>query len=269
MKRMASRGAVAAGFVILAWAVWRRVPWGEDAAELVPALAAFPLYLWICAPWRWRSERARVAVWSWVWPVGLFVIGAAVDHTLVMAVGWTGLWRTWLRTEVEAGSLAVAPSALLLLVCGFPWLGLEGQALGWWFRYSGAWAAAGLFGAAGFDVVRDGTFLTVQGLPLAVDAACSGLHALQSMLVAGTLLALLNLAGARFWLGVALLPGLAWLANVMRIVTLGVAGLSYGPEAALGWFHEWGGLAVLLLMFLLCMAVFRVMRVGGETEAPA
>ena len=191
------------------------------------------------------------------------VLGAALDHTLVLALGWTALWHGWVRSELQPGAAATKIRPLVLLVCGFPWLGAEGQAIGWWFRYTGAWAAAGIFDGVGFAVTRDGTLLNVQGLPLAVDAACSGLHALQAMLVAGTVLALLVLPGWRFWWGMALLPLLAWAANVLRIVTLGVAGLSYGPEAAMGWFHMWGGWGVLVAMFVLCSGVFKIIGRGA------
>lgn len=261
-----SRVMALAGLGLLAAAIWLRLPLGAAWVDLLPALAAFPLYGWLSQPWIWRTPRGELR-WGALAAAGaVLVIGAAVDSTLVLAVGWVLLWRAWLGVQLVPGAMAVQPRALVLLVCAFPWLGPEGQAVGWWFRYSGAWGAAGLFGAAGFEVARDGTFLTVQGLPLAVDEACSGLHALQAMLVAGTVLAWVMLAGWRFWVGVALLPLLAWAANLSRIVTLGVTGLSFGPEAALGWFHSWGGWAVLMAMFGLCVGVFRVLAGIGRPE---
>lgn len=246
-------------FGLIGGGLWLRHPLGESARDLLPALAAFPLYFWLTSPWQWREQRSELR-WADLGPgIALLVVGAAIDHTLVLALGWVISWRAWLKMEIKAGSLAISWKPMVLLVCGFPWLGLEGQALGWWFRYSGAWASGGLFEAVGFSVVRDGTFLTVQGLPLAVDAACSGLHALQAMLVAGSVLALMVLRGKRFWWGIAMLPLLAWTANLLRITTLGVAGLSFGPEAATGWFHDWGGWGVLMVMFVLCSMVFKLL----------
>jgi exosortase len=255
------------GFALLGVGLWTRHPLGESASDLLPALAAFPLYFWLTAPWRWRTETVRQNWTALGLAAGVLVVGAAIDHTLVLAVGWVLGWRAWLRAEMETGSPAVSWKPMMLLACGFPWLGLEGQALGWWFRYSGAGVSATLFELMGFAVERDGTFLTVQGLPLAVDAACSGLHALQAMLVAGTVLALMVLPGPRFWVGFALLPLLAWASNLLRIMTLGVAGLTFGPDAATGWFHEWGGWAVLMVMFVLCSVVFKWMGRGAAPEA--
>jgi len=253
------RVALLMGFILLAAGIWIRVPLGESAEDLLPALAAFPLYFWFTRPWQWRPGGAQWDQRPLLIGGALLVLGAALDHTLVLALGWVGLWRGWMVSDTVAETATTKLRPLVLLVFGFPWLGIEGQAIGWWFRFSGAWAAGGLFEGAGLAVTRDGTFLNVQGLPLAVDAACSGLHALQARLVAGTVLALSVLPGWRFWLGIALLPGLAWVANLLRIVTLGVTGLTFGSDAAMGWFHNWGGWGVLMVMFILCSAVFNLM----------
>ncbi len=253
------RIAFLVGFAALGYGIWTRVPLGESTSDLLPALAAFPLYYWFTRPWRWRAEGPKWAQGPFIAGVLLLVLGVAVDSTLVLAVGWVSLWRGWMVSETEVDTPTTKWRPLMLLVLGFPWLGIEGQAIGWWFRYSGAWAAGGLFEVAGLAVTRDGTFLNVQGLPLAVDAACSGLHALQAMLVAGTVLALGVLPGWKFWLGMGLLPLLAWVANLLRIVTLGVTGLTFGSDAAMGWFHSWGGWGVLMVMFMLCSTVFNFM----------
>ena len=258
-----------AGFALLAAGIWLRHPLGEAADALLPALAAFPLYFWISQPWRWRETRGQLRGGAAAAGGAALFLGATLDSTLLLALGWSGLWHAWVRSEVREGSFAGALRPLVLLTCGFPWLGTEGQVIGWWFRYSGAWASEGLFAALGLAVTRDGTFLNVQGMPLAVDEACSGLNALQAMLVAGSVLALTVLPGWRFWLGMALLPLLAWLANLMRIMTIGITGLSFGPDAAMGWFHTWGGWAVLMLMFGLCSAVFHLIARGTPMRRPA
>jgi len=55
-----------------------------------------------------------------------------------------------------------------------------------------------------------------------------------------------------------ILPGLAWLANVSRIVLITGAGLSAGVEFSQGIFHTWGGLLVIAVMIGLTLVVFRV-----------
>ncbi|GAB5558388.1 MAG: hypothetical protein SynsKO_00350 [Synoicihabitans sp.] len=253
------------GFVLVGGWIWLRHPLGDAAGDLLPALAAFPLYIWLSRPWRWREKSGALSMPAVGVAVGFIFLGLAIDHTLLLALGWVLAWRAWLSTQLTTHAAAVSWKPMVLLVMGFPWLALEGQQIGWWFRYSGAWAAENWFALLGLTVERDGTFLTVQGLPLAVDAACSGLHALQSMLVAGTVMAWLVLPGRRFWVGVVMLPLLAWSANVLRILTLGVVGLSFGTEAAMGWFHDWGGWGVLMLMFVLCSTAFRLL--AGKSKS--
>ena len=51
-----------------------------------------------------------------------------------------------------------------------------------------------------------------------------------------------------------MLPLLAWFANALRICLLGAVALSEGYDAATGWFHTWGGLGVLLAVFVLAAA---------------
>lgn len=115
---------------------------------------------------------------------------------------------------------------------------------------------------------REGTMLLVQGLPLSVNVFCSGLNVLQAMLVAGSLVICLTVpAGWRFGVAAASLLPLAWLANTLRIFMLGCVGLTFGPDFAMDWFHQWGGLAVLLVMFILCQGFFLLLTL--EAPKPA
>jgi exosortase/archaeosortase family protein len=84
------------------------------------------------------------------------------------------------------------------------------------------------------------------------------LKVLQSLVVAGTLLAYSLLGTSkRYWWNVILLLPLAWLANTARIMTISLAAMTFGPEFAMGLFHSWGGLMVLVLMFLVSWGIFR------------
>jgi exosortase/archaeosortase family protein len=158
------------------------------------------------------------------------------------------LWA-WLQTRLP-NERADLRRLLLLPLLAFPWLTLDLAPLGWWFRLSGAWAADQLFGALGFVVTRQGTNLLVHGLPIEVAPACSGMNSLQAILIAGIILAWLELRGSRwFWLGVATLPVLAWFANAARICAVVGVALSWGAGFARGWFHEVGGWLVVMMVF--------------------
>jgi exosortase len=243
-----------AGLALLAVFIWvRDRNWLGSASEVVPILAVLPLFVWLGMPWRLGVER-REWGWSWLgWAGGGLLLGVVAEVTLLLALAWVAALWAWLGARVVPEARNGVARLLVLPVMGFPWVILDGGWLGWWFRLSAAWVAEQVFGVVGLAVAREGTQLVVQGLPVAVDASCSGLRVLQAMLIAGWVLVYLELRGARgYWWA---LPGLvvaAWLANVLRVLTLCVAALTFGSEFARGWFHAWGGWFVLVLMFGLC-----------------
>ena len=198
----------------------------------------------------------------------------ATDPTPICTTTEPGLIGTitdWLIMLMETiGGIGVAlaialesifppiPSEVILPLAGFPWIALDLQPLGWWFRLTGAHASEILFSGLGFEVTREGTSLLVQGMPVEVSAACAGMNALQSVLIAGAFLAyvLLGKTKAYHWNLLLLLP-LAWCANTARIVTITAAAMTWGRDFAMGMFHTWGGLLVLILMFMACWIAFQ------------
>ena len=239
--------------VVLAILIWiRDRAWQGEMADTLPVALALPLFAWLGHPWKWRSQAAPLPRAPLAAGLLFLAAGLAVNLTLLLAAGWCLM----LHAALVSLTTAYPRRLLALAMLGFPWIAQSGAQVGWWFRLSGAGAAGGLFSVLGFEVQREGTFLTVQGLPLSVEAACSGLHVLQALLVAGTVLVCLHVPpGRRFWLFLAALVPLAWLANTVRIITLGVAALSWGADFAMGWFHQFGGWIVLCIMFIICRSV--------------
>lgn len=228
--------------------------WLESASEVLPLLAVLPLAAWLGRPWAWRPRFQAPAPAGAALALALILAGAAADSLFVLALAWNTLAWLWLQGFVEPRAGRPTARLLALGMMAFPWLVLEGQGIGRFFRLSGAWAASGLFRLLGFEVERQGTRFCIEGLPISVDAACAGLNVLQAMLVIGTAFAAWNLrSDLRFALALLLLPPLAWLANTLRIVATGMVAITFGPEFAGGQLHLWGGWAVLCLMFALCM----------------
>lgn len=244
-----SRQTAVAGLLIFAAFIWLRDRnWIQGAADTLPVLAVLPLYVWLARPFLWKELPQSCPAWALVSAAVLALGGIVLDLTVLLA----GAWCLFLFAFLEAFAEKFSRRLLVLPFLGFPWIASDAQAVGWWFRYSGAGAAEAIFSILGFHVQREGTFLVVQGLPLAVDAACSGLNVLQAMWITGFVVIFLKVPpGARFWGALACLVPLAWLANTARIFTLGIAALSFGADFAMGWFHQWGGLTVLLAMFAL------------------
>ena len=231
------------------------------ADEVLPIVAALPLFAWLGAPWRLRDDRFALHTGSLAVAGVSFVSGLALNLTLLLAVTWTASLWSWIRGRVctEGDALVRLRRLLPLPLLAFPWITLDGGPVGWWFRLSAAWAVQHMFAGIGLAVTREGTHLIVESQPVSVDASCAGLKVLQCMLIAGTMLAFIQLGRRRqYWWTLPVLPLLAWTANTVRVTTLTVAALSFGPEFAQGWFHAWGGWLVLVLMFVFCWVCFSI-----------
>ena len=254
------KDASALGILALgAAAIWLRDRrWATDAGDVLPSLAGFPLMIWLGAPWRLQANTAGFHGPTLALAGVIGVAGIATNLTLLMAAAWTAALWSWLRPRLAPDQRRRGAQLLVLPFVAFPWIALDLQPLGWWFRLTGAQATASLFEVLGFDVARQGTELMVQGMPVEVTAACAGMNALQSMLIAGAFLAyvLLGNSSVYFW-NLALLFPLAWLANTVRIVVLTAAAVTWGQEFAMGAFHSWGGVLVLVAMFLASWAAFQ------------
>jgi exosortase/archaeosortase family protein len=252
------RNAFLAGLGIFAAFIWLRdMSWISAAEDTVPVLVALPLCLWMGKPWEWRREPGTVSTLFPACAVLLALAGIVTDATLFLAGSWCLLALTFCRTFL----VHFAPRLLLLALLGFPWIHQSAGAIGWWFRYTGAGVTAGLFSLFGQSVTREGTFLLINEMPLSVEAACGGLNVLQAMLVAGVVVALRTMPGGRpFWIAALMLLPFAWLANTLRIFMIGLAGLLFGQDFAMGWFHTLGGWLVLLLMFVLCQTLLEAAR---------
>jgi exosortase/archaeosortase family protein len=258
------------GFLALgALGIWLRDRrWTSEAGDVLPALAGFPLMAWLGAPWRWQPGPFRLHTPSLILAALAAVVGSALGLTVLLALAWTAALWAWLQPRLAPADQTRIRRLLLLPFAAFPWIALDLQPLGWWFRLTGARATEFLFGGLGFEVSREGTHLLVQGMPIEVSAACAGMNALQSVLLAGVFLAYILLGQTKAYLwNLLLLVPLAWLANTARIVTITAAAITWGSDFAMGMFHTWGGLLILFLMFTACWATFQCQANGLARRA--
>ena len=246
--------------VFLALFIWLRDrTWMSTSDDTLPIIVSLPLFAWLATPWEWREDTLPFnKTWITV-SILSFTIGIVTDFTILLAFGWTTLMWSWLSVRLNPTSLPTIKKLLILPMMAFPWVALDAQPIGWWFRLSGASVAAKLFLVGGLSVTQEGTQLVINGIPLSVEAACSGLNTLQSMLIAGSIVAYLYLGKAKdYWTNLLWLPIMAWIANTIRIITIGIAALAISPEFAMGPFHDIGGWLILFLMFCLCWLMFSV-----------
>jgi exosortase/archaeosortase family protein len=184
------------------------------------------------------------------WLGALLAVSPALGFPIwVAAIGWAMAWLRWSKPAWKGGG-PWWPQAVVA-VAGFPWLLYEMNAVGWFFRSSGAAVVGGLLKILGLSVEREGTMILAQGVPISVDVACSGLGALQAMALAGAALLPPGLRpGWRAFVVVAALLPLAWLANTVRIAVLAVVAVTFGPDVAKGPWHGVMGWVALMAVFV-------------------
>lgn len=247
--------------VSLAVHIWLRDPsWQTRAGDTWPILGGIPLFILFRRPWTFAQAQAerRFSLPGALGAVTLYLLGVLSNLTLLLALAWTLSLRAWLIHRTDARQTASETTKLLALpFLSFPWVSTDLNSLGWAFRWSGAAAVDYLFSALQFDVVRQGTFLWVQGKAMSIEAACSGLNGLQSMLMAGTTLAYLKLRHTNsFFCSLPLLVAAAWLANTIRIIILAFIAVGGRWDMQNKLIHGLAGWGSLCLAFGLCWLIF-------------
>lgn len=250
--------------------IWLRdLSWLVTSDDTLPVLVGIPLFIWFGSPWKMREDPQPISTNLIVTAVLLLLAGIILNLTLLLALSWVMILWAWIKSSVEPESFPKIKKLLILPLIAFPWITLDLQPVGWWFRLSGAWTAAHAFSLAGYDVTQDGTNLLINGLPISVEAACAGLNTLQSMLIAGSIANFLILGETnRYWYNIPLLFVLSWVANTIRIIGISIVAITVSPEFAMGDFHTWGGWGILVFMFILCWGILSLQepKVEGQTN---
>ena len=255
---------ILAAYALFIWL--QDLNWISSLEDTLPILLALPVFIWIGWPWDFDLNSRPFPFQALFLALLGFIAGLLVNSIALLSFSWTmALWG-WLSTRLPSERLKATKRLLILPFMAFPWLILEGDIIGWWFRLSGAWTAELFFTTIGYNVIHEGTLIMIDNLPVGIDAACSGLNALQSMLIAGSVIAVLQLGDrSGFWLGILFLFLLAWVANTLRIISICLLGLLISPDYAQGVFHTWGGWLVLVIMFCLSWFFLGLMRAGFKS----
>lgn len=114
-------------------------------------------------------------------------------------------------------------------------------------------------------VLQEGNILNFPEVTLEVADACSGMRSLVSLGALGTayafMLPLRTVSRAALML--ATVP-IAMAANILRVIGTGLLSHYWSPQAAMGFFHEFAGLAVFIIAMLLIMGLGNMLRrIGG------
>jgi len=215
---------------------------------LVPFLAGYVL-------WSQRSGLGKVKIQPCMWGIGAFV--------LAQAVRFLGLWL-WLGSA-ERLSLILTFIAIVLLLFGwrlvwrigpvllylFFMLPLPNRVQGWITLPLQRWATtSAVFGLEmlGYDVVREGNVINLNGTMVAVAEACNGLRMLTAFFVISGLVALL--VNRKWWEKLIILVSsipIAFMCNTLRLTMTAIAFTRLNTEQWEKAFHDFGGLAMMPL----------------------
>ena len=242
----------------LALFIWMQdLSWLSAFSDTLPIIASLPLFVWLGWPWRFIDGAWSLSLSGLLLSAIGFFLGSITGSVLLFALGWSALLWSWLSVRVEPEKRQSLNRLMILPIMSFPWILLDGEMIGWWFRLTGTWATGTLYSFSGFNVVQKGTSLLVQGFPIDVSASCAGLNTLQSMLIAGSGVAYIILGNHHaYWLNIIFLVIFSWVANTLRIMTICWAAVTISPAFASGIFHQLGGWLVLFIMFTLCSIIF-------------
>lgn len=243
---------VYAGFIWL-----RDTSWMTSSDDTLPILVAIPLFYWIGKPWCFLEDPSPIDLRQFFLCIVLFLLGTGLNSTFFLTLSWTWALGSWLSSRLPKERWLHIKKLLILPLMAFPWISMDANQIGWWFRLSGAWACDRVLTYFGMDVSRQGTLMVVNGMPISIEVACAGLNTLQSMLIAGSVVAYMFLGNSnRFWWNLPVLIAVSWLANTIRIIIITLAALFVSRKFAMGAFHEIGGWVVIMVMFALCWLWF-------------
>jgi len=231
---------------LTAVAIWLRDPlWMMAPADTLPLALGLPLTYFLGYPWHSAKNSAPRSLHLLAVGGGIALgVGWVIGSLTLLAASWTLLamiWAHWsFARQARRGRL------FWLLLLSFPWLVVDWPVIGWVFRLSSATVAEQVFKLLELPAQRDGTHLVIMSVPVEIEASCAGWNLLQLALLSGVAFGTYEIRSAsRFTILLCLIPAIAWLANLLRILILSGIALSYDAQVASGAIHGLTGLVVL------------------------
>jgi exosortase len=141
------------------------------------------------------------------------------------------------------------PILYLLLLVPIPVGVLDGITLP--MRYMASVLSAGLLTLMRYDVVREGLLINMAGHEIFMGAPCSGLRSLITMISLSLIYIYFNQGkmAKNIILFLSIIP-LAFIGNLTRVIALCLITFYYGEAAGQGFFHNFSGTVVFLIIIL-------------------
>jgi exosortase len=188
--------------------------------------------------------------------IGMFIFGWRWDYLFISTLSLIPLLFgtcLFLYTKDLAKTL-VFPILYLLLLVPVPVGMLDSVTLP--MRHAASVASAAVLKTMGYDIVREGLLINMGGHEIFMGAPCSGFRSLITMVSLGLIYIYFNKGtmSKNIILFVSIIP-LATIGNLARIIALCLVTFYFGEEAGQGFFHNFSGMVVFLIIILGLMAL--------------
>ncbi len=204
-------------------------------------------------------EKGNLWVGSLLLAFGLllFLVGRTVEVVYFEAFSQIPVAAGLLLVIYGRRGLGVMSFALLYMIFLVPLPGVVIDAATGPLKQLVSVIAENVLYQAGYPIARNGVVLTIGQYQLLVADACSGLNSMYSLSAMGLLF--LYVIGSDGWLRRALLLAsilpIAFVANILRVLTLVLVTYYFGDEAGQGFVHGFSGILLFVLSMLMLFSL--------------
>ena len=122
-----------------------------------------------------------------------------------------------------------------------------------------------ILGALSITVLQEGNILQFANCSLEVAEACSGIRSLTAYIMLGCLFGyMMRGSFIRRSMMVILAVPLAFFVNILRVLGTGILASYYGSRVAQGFLHDFSGIVVFLIGFILFFLISRLIEEKGN-----
>ena len=128
-------------------------------------------------------------------------------------------------------------------------------------RHAASVVSAATLKAMGYDIVREGLLINMGGHEIFMGAPCSGFRSLITMISLGLIYIYFNKGtmSKNIILFISIIP-LALIGNLIRVIALCLITFYFGEAAGQGFFHNFSGMVVFLIIILGLMGLEKALN---------
>jgi exosortase B len=240
-----------------------RGPWNDEQNAHGPFVLLVVVWLF----YRHRAALSALPGKGKLWAGGilllfgllLFLIGRAVEVVYFEAFSQIPVVAGLLLVLFGWRGVGVMSFALLYMIFLVPLPGVVIDAATGPLKQLVSVIAENVLYHAGYPIARNGVVLTIGQYQMLVADACSGLNSMYSLSAMGLLF--LYIIGTDGWVRKALLLAsilpIAFVANILRVVTLVLVTYYFGDEAGQGFVHGFSGILLFVLSMLMLFGLHK------------